>query len=120
MIQPVMPRDDGTRLVYSTGDASLGKKEDRKPASRKAAGAAPPRASGGKGVRLRLESRSGRTVTLVLGLVGSPAQLTELARVLRASCSAGGALREGVIELQGDQRDKAQAALLAQGIKSQL
>ena len=70
-------------------------------------------------MRLRLETRSGRVVTLVLGLVGQETQLAELARLLRTACSAGGALRDGVIELQGDQREKAKAALAAQGIKAQ-
>ena len=111
-----MPKDDGTRLVYSTADPQAA---TRKPAP--ASGPktpAPARSSGGKGVRLRLETRSGRVVTLVLGLVGSEAQLGELARALRTACSAGGAVRDGVIELQGDQRDKAKAALAEHGIKA--
>ena len=113
-----MAKHDGTRLVYSTADPQAAA---RKPASEPRPEApARPRSSGGKGVRLRLETRSGRVVTLVLGLVGSEAELGELARALRTAVSAGGALRDGVIELQGDQREKAKAALAAQGIKAQL
>jgi translation initiation factor 1 len=113
-----MAKDDEARLVYSTGDPS-GKAPKPAPGPRPPSrGAARP--SGGKGARLRLETRSGRVVTLVLGLVGTEAQLAEMARTLRAACSAGGAVREGVIELQGDQREKAQAALAAQGIKAQV
>jgi translation initiation factor 1 len=112
-----MAKDDETRLVYSTGAPSPPKPDPKAP---KRPQAATPRSSGGKGVRLRLETRSGRVVTLVLGLVGTESQLADLARVLRAACSAGGAVREGVIELQGDQRDKAKAALAAQGIKAQV
>jgi translation initiation factor 1 len=111
-----MPKDDGTRLVYSTENPSAASRKPT-PAAR---GTAPAtaRSSGGKGVRLRLETRSGRVVTLVLGLVGKEAQLGELARVLRTACNAGGALRDGIIELQGDQREKAKAALAAHGIKA--
>jgi translation initiation factor 1 len=112
-----VPKDDGTRLVYSTENPKVAS-GNASPAARPAAPAL-PRSSGGKGVRLRLETRSGRVVTLVLGLVGSEAQLGELARALRTACSAGGALRDGVIELQGDQRDKAKVALAAHGIKAQ-
>ena len=113
-----MPKDDETRLVYSTGapPAASGKPA---PSARRAPPAA-ARSSGGKGVRLRLETRSGRVLTLVLGLVGSEAQLGELARILRTACSAGGAVRDGVIEIQGDQRERVKAALAAQGIKAQL
>jgi translation initiation factor 1 len=118
VVQPGVPRDDETRLVYSTGDTSASSKKAKPGPPPPPKGT--PRASGGKGVRLRLETRSGRVVTLVLGLVGNEAQLAELARVLRAACSAGGAVREGVIELQGDQREKAQAALLTHGIKAQV
>ena len=113
-----MAKDDGTRLVYSTGDPQAAARKPSPAAGPKAPAA--PRSSGGKGVRLRLETRSGRVVTLVLGLVGSEAQLGELARTLRTACSAGGAVRDGVIELQGDQREKAKAALAAQGIKAQV
>src|SRR5262245_38785278 len=113
-----MAKDDGTRLVYSTGDPQAGRQKTP-PAARPGAPATPG-ASGGKGVRLRLETRSGRVVTLVLGLVGSETQLGELARVLRTACSAGGAVRDGVIELQGDQREKAQEALAAHGLKARI
>ena len=113
-----MAKDDEARLVYSTGDPAEKARKAAPGPRPPARGAARP--SGGKGVRLRLETRSGRVVTLVLGLVGTEAQLAELARTLRTACSAGGAVREGVIELQGDQREKAQAALATQGIKAQV
>jgi translation initiation factor 1 len=105
-------RDEGaTRLVYSTGGETA---------------AAPPsapaaRAAGGKGIRLRLEARpGGRAVTLVLGLAGTDAQIAALARELRSACNAGGTVKDGVIELQGDHRESAQAALAERGLKSRI
>jgi translation initiation factor 1 len=103
----------GSRLVYSTDGAAP------KPATRTPPPPGGIRPAPGKGIRVRLEKRpGGRDVTTVLGLVGSAAQLEALARDLRAACGAGGTVRDGVIELQGDQGDKVRAALLARGIKA--
>src|SRR4029077_7534299 len=80
-----------------------------------------PRAVGGKGIRLRLEARpGGRAVTLVLGLAGTEAEIAALASVLKSSCGAGGTVKDGVIELQGDHRASAQAAMAARGLKSRI
>ena len=103
---------DGTRLAYSTGGAPAKAAEAPKPKS-------PLKAAPGKGIRVRLERRpGGRDITTVLGLVGRADQVAILAAELRAACGAGGTVREGVIELQGDQCDKVKAALLERGFKS--
>ena len=109
--------ESGTRLVYSTG----GDTPAEKPSPAKRGPSPPARASGGKGIRLRLEARpGGRAVTLVLGLVGSEAQIAALAKELKSVCGAGGTVKDGVIELQGDHRDNAQAALAERGLKSRI
>jgi translation initiation factor 1 len=107
-----------TRLVYSTEGGPvvpLRKTSNRpQPAARPAA-----RGPSGKGVRVRLERRpGGRDVTTVLGMPGDGHALATAARELRAACGAGGTVRDGVIELQGDQCDKVRRALEARGIKS--
>jgi translation initiation factor 1 len=103
----------GSRLVYSTGGAAPIATE-RAPSPAGGIRPAP-----GKGIRVRLEKRpGGRDITTVLGLVGSAAQIEALARELRAACGAGGTVRDGVIELQGDQCDRVRAALLERGIKA--
>ena len=111
--------DDGavTRLVYSTGGETP--PSDAPEHSRKVQpAAAKPAPRGGGGVRLRLERRaSGRTVTIVTGLPGTPAEVALLARELRTVCGAGGTARGGEVELQGDQREKAAAALAARGLR---
>ena len=102
---------DATRLVYSTGG--------EKPAPRPAVPEA--RATGGKGIRLRLETRpGGRVVTLVLGLAGSEADLAALAKALKSECGTGGTVKDGVVELQGDHRTGAQAALATRGLKARI
>jgi translation initiation factor 1 len=101
-----------TRLVYSTGG---GTPPVAKPADPRLP-ATPPRGAGG--VRLRIERRaSDRVVTIVAGLPGTAAQIEALARELRALCGAGGTARDGQVELQGDQREKAAAALEARGLR---
>jgi translation initiation factor 1 len=112
--------DAATRLVYSTGgEATAG---IAKPARRPQAPPSPsrkPDAGGGKGIRVRLERRpGGRDITTVLGVPGTADVIAGLARDLRAACGAGGTVRDGVIELQGDQCDKVRAALLERGMKS--
>ncbi|RPJ41204.1 MAG: translation initiation factor Sui1 [Chloroflexi bacterium] len=80
----------------------------------------PPRAVRPKGdgvVRVSLDrkGRGGKSVTLVTGLPGSDEEIKALAADLKRRCCAGGALKEGVIEIQGDHRDTLLAALRARG-----
>ena len=62
----------------------------------------------GKSVRVRLDTkgRKGKSVTLVEGLQHNPAAMEEIARILKQHCGAGGTVKEGQIEIQGDQRQR--------------
>jgi translation initiation factor 1 len=96
-----------TRLVYSTG----GEVPDPEPSP-----TTPPRK--GPGIRLRLERRaSGRVVTVVSGLPGSPSEVARLGRELKSACGAGGTVKDGALEIQGDQRDRIEAALARRGLR---
>ncbi len=59
--------------------------------------------------RIRIErqtkGRKGKGVSLITGLPMGEAALKELARELKAACGAGGTVKDGVIEIQGDHRD---------------
>ena len=70
-------------------------------------------------VRLQRETRGrkGAGVTSITGLPLSDADLNRLAKVLKSRCGVGGSVRDGVIELQGDQRDQLQPLLEAEGYK---
>jgi len=61
------------------------------------------------------KGRKGGGVTLVRGLPLSDADLAKLASSLKAKLGVGGAVKDGVIELQGDQRAKVQSLLQAEG-----
>jgi len=68
-------------------------------------------------IRLRLErkGRGGKAVTLVEGLVLNESALKELSKELKKICGTGGALKGGIIEIQGDQRDKILPVLSSKG-----
>ena len=53
--------------------------------------------------KIRLEKRAGKAVTVVAGLhtYGS-ARLESIAKELKTSLGAGGTVKNGVIEIQGD------------------
>ena len=80
--------------------------------------AARPAVSPGNGrVRVGRETkgRRGKAVTVVSGLPLGAADLADLAKALKARCGAGGTVRDGVIEIQGDHRDTLVAELQARG-----
>ena len=64
-------------------------------------------------LRLRLDAkgRRGKAVTVVFDLPPHHTYFENLLKQLKAHCGAGGTLREGALEIQGDQRDKVQAFL---------
>jgi translation initiation factor 1 len=69
----------------------------------------------GKSVHVRIErkGRKGKTVTIVAGLQHNPATMEEIARMLKQHCGAGGTVKEGTIEIQGDNRDRVADTLRA-------
>jgi translation initiation factor 1 len=64
-------------------------------------------------LRLRLDTkgRRGKAVTVVEGLPELAEAAAGLLRQLKTHCGTGGTLKDGALELQGDQRDKAQERL---------
>jgi len=72
------------------------------------AGAVPQPAAGPARVRVGRETagRGGKGVSVISGLPLAPAVLEELASRLKKLCGAGGAVRNGVIEIQGEHRDR--------------
>ena len=62
------------------------------------------------------KGRKGAGVTLISGLSLSDKDLTLLAKKLKTRCGVGGSVKGGVIELQGEQRDRVVELLLGEGI----
>ena len=95
-----------SRLVYSTESGRIKPEEDKA-----------ERPAGDGVVRLKRETkgRKGKGVTLVTGVDLPDAELKKLAKELKQKCGVGGALKDGVIEIQTDDRDKLKSLLEAKG-----
>jgi translation initiation factor 1 len=61
------------------------------------------------------KGRGGKTVTLISGLALNDETLKILAKELKAHCGSGGTHKEGVIEIQGEHRDKVMEFLKSRG-----
>jgi translation initiation factor 1 len=87
-------------------------------AARRTPGHKAPAAVGPGRVRVGREiaGRNGKAVTVITGVPGEAAQLEELATRLKKLCGAGGAVKDGVIEIQGDHRDRLVSELCKLGL----
>lgn len=87
----------------------------RSAASLQRAGSAPPAAAQGLPARVRVgrevAGRGGKGVSVISGLPLTEAALEALATQLKKLCGAGGAVKDGSIEIQGDHRDRLVEAL---------
>lgn len=61
------------------------------------------------------KGRKGGGVSVITGLPLSAQELKQLAQQLKKKCGCGGTLKDGVIEIQGDQRDLLLELLQEQG-----
>lgn len=57
-------------------------------------------------ITLEKKHRAGKTVTLILGFVGTEVDLGDLGKQLKNFCGAGGSAKDGEIIIQGDHREK--------------
>jgi len=87
-------KSDNARQVYSTAG---GRVREEPPAR-----APEPAGDGVVRVSRSRAGRKGKTVTLVTGLPAD--DLESVARELKRLCGSGGAVKDGVLELQGDHR----------------
>ena len=117
----------GSRLVYSTDGGPVERPRAQPPPSgrrgrARPSGPAVPQAPDDGWVRLwRVKGgRGGKTATVVTGVQGPAADLESLAVELRRAVGAGGAVREGAIEIQGDHRERLAQRLTALGYRVKL
>ena len=100
------------KTVWSSEDGDLRKKEQ----TTSHAKSLPPQQ---QTVYLHRESsgRAGKAVTLVKKLILSEDDLKALAKKLKQECGTGGTVKEGVIEIQGEHREKIADVLQKLGYK---
>lgn len=103
-------------LVYSTEHGRICPGCNQ-PALRCACGQKKASVKGDGIVRVARETkgRKGSGVTLVIGLPLAEPELAALARQLKQRCGSGGTVKNGVIEVQGDQREVVLAELVRLG-----
>lgn len=86
----------------------------------KAQAAASPVGDGNVKVRRETKGRKGKGVCLIEGLAMTAAELDALAKQLKIRCGSGGAVKSGVIEIQGDHRPVIIGFLKSKGIAAKL
>ncbi len=110
-------------LVYST-DSGRMCPACRQPLSACSCAAQARAAQGAAGsdgaVRVSRETkgRAGKAVTMVRGLALDDAALATLGKRLRSACGAGGTVKDGVLEVQGDHVEKVLAWLQQEDISA--
>ena len=107
------------RLVYSTGVGSIcpgcgWPEKECKCSSRNAPNASIPNRIVAK-LRMEKKGRGGKIVTVIDGLPDNAGFLKELCSELKRTCGTGGAVGAGIIELQGDLRDRVRECLAKKG-----
>lgn len=126
MKQNKPPKESATRLVYSSDGSHLKicKKCGEDPCecsdSKEAIVAIIPDKITLK-IKLEKNQRGGKLVTVIHELPNNPPYFEDLAKKLKNHCGTGGTFKSGTkaqIELQGDQREKAEAMLAKLNFKT--
>ncbi|MCK6903345.1 stress response translation initiation inhibitor YciH [Enterobacter pseudoroggenkampii] len=103
--------DSNSRLVYSTESGRID--EPKAKVER-------PKGDGIVRIQRQTSGRKGKGVCLISGIDLDDAELTALAAELKKKCGCGGAVKDGIIEIQGDKRDLIKSLLEAKGMKVKL
>ena len=88
-------------------------------ASKLAPTKAPPQKNRGRvEIKRTTAGRGGKTVTLVTGFVGiGLPEKEQLSKKMRGACGCGGTVKDGDIEIQGDQRETVARILTEAGYR---
>jgi len=105
--------DDKSRLVYST-DKTISRKETPASKTQHATTYASPQKIS---IRFERKGRGGKCVTLIEGLQISAKEQESLLKQLKTQLGTGGALKNDILEIQGDHRDAIMTILQNMGYK---
>ena len=100
-----------SRLVYSTDNGRI---KEEKPVS------AITKGDGIVRIRRETAGRNGKGVTTITGIPADATEIKNIAKALKQTCGVGGSVKDGVIEIQGDHREKIKADLEKRGFTVKL
>lgn len=105
-------------VVYSTADDDFVERKPAEPAQASPSRSLPA-AEQTISIQREKKGRGGKQVTVLREFQLKEADLEKLAKQLKKACGSGGTVKEGgVVEIQGDHRDKIAAMLQKQGYKT--
>ena len=109
-----------SRLVYSTDSGRICPKWGKEKTAcickkKKAVPSSSHKIDGVIRIQRETKGRKGKAVTAVYGLDQATDDLKEIATQLKRRCGTGGAVKNGVIIIQGDHRSTIRDELAAQG-----
>jgi translation initiation factor 1 len=113
-------KESDYRIVYTTEEGAVCPECKRPQAKCGCAEARKMAVKGDGNVRVRRETngRGGKTVTTIMGLALNQVELQALLPELKRVCGAGGAMKDGTLEIQGDHCDLVLRELDRRGIKA--
>jgi len=71
-------------------------------------------------IKLETSGRKGKIVTTVSNFIGTESDLLDLAKILKNKCAVGGTVKNGIIEIQGDQKTKLKQLLELKSYRTKL
>ena len=112
---------DNTRTVWSSEQGDLRKKKDLThltpdPSPKRRGESLPPQQQTAY-LHRDSKGRGGKSVTLIKNLVLSEEDMKSLAKRIKQDCGVGGTVKDGVIEIQTEQREKIAGILQKLGYK---
>ncbi len=105
-------------VVYSTETGDMRGKNRSEVARRLKKVKSVPPAEQLISIRREKKGRGGKDVTVIYDLQLNEADLKALGKQLKKKCGTGGTIKDGTIEIQGDQREKIAAELQKMGYKT--
>jgi len=101
-----------SRTVWTSDSGDLRKKEQNQPSVT----SLPPNQQTAY-LHRDSKGRGGKGVTLIKNLVLSDEDITALAKRIKQACGTGGTVKDGVIEIQGENRERIAEVLIKLGYK---
>lgn len=102
-------KDQLSQLVYSTDQGRIEPEQQQE---------AIPESDGFIKIRRETKGRKGKGVTCLSGFGLSENELKALSKEMKKLCGVGGSVKDYVIEIQGDQRDKLESWLQQKSYKT--